>query len=88
MAISPVKQWKITCKGSNTDRLTLETFFDTVGGNSLPFYFTDENGSTQTLRFADKTLSISTIYREFDLTSLTHGTPVGFTAEISVKTAL
>jgi hypothetical protein len=88
MAISPMKTWKISCKGSNTDRLTLETFFDNVGGNCSPFYFTDENGTQQTVRFADSKLQISNIYREFTLENITHGNPVGFTAEITLETAL
>lgn len=86
-AINPLRQWKIQCKGNTAQRLQLKNFHDSVGGNSSVFYFVDPDGVQRKCRFAEPKLTLNDI-REFDPTSLTGGTIVGFTAEIVVEVAL
>lgn len=87
VAVNPMTQWKIKCKGNDTQRQTLESFHASMGGNTKVFLFTDENGVQRQVRFADPKLSTN-IIREFTTTNATHGTVVGFTADITLKVAL
>lgn len=86
-AVNPSIKWKIQCKGSNEDRQTLESFHGRMAGNTKVFYFTDENLVQRTVRFSEKTLSIKVI-REFSTTNITHGTPIGFTSQITLEVDL
>lgn len=80
-------QWKIQCKGTNEQRHTLESFHASMGGNTRVFYFYDENLVQRTVRFTEPKLSIKAI-RDFTTSNETHGTVVGFTAEITLELSL
>lgn len=86
-AINPARTWKISCKGNATDLQTLIDFQNSVGGNSSTFYFTDPYDVQQAVRFADPKLSLK-VTREFTSGNTTHGTIVGFTADITIEKVL
>lgn len=83
-AISRLTTWKITVKGNNTDRQTLEAFHDTVNGDAGSFYFYDENNTQVLCRFVDGKLPM-TLKREFTSSNATHGTVVGFTSTLTIE---
>lgn len=86
-AVQPKKEWTFSCRGDNTQREVLENFFDSVGGNTTPFLFEDENGKQQTVRFSQNGLTIR-VKRDYSLSSGTKGIPVGFEASITVERVL
>ena len=83
-AILPVTTWKINVKGTPAQLQELLSFFNNVGGNTRTFAFTDEFGNDQTVRFADKKLSIKE-KRDFNKGSSTNGFVVGFEATITLE---
>jgi phage-related protein len=87
VGVNPMTKWKISCRGNNDDRLVLESFQYRMGGNTRTFYFTDENLVQRTVRFADQGISLK-LTRDFTTANVTHGTVVGFTADITVEVAL
>lgn len=84
---NPLKTWSITCKGTEDDLQTLQNFFDLNYGDAYPFYFTDEFGNQQTVRFMENKLQTK-VYRDFDKGQVTHGFVVGFEATIQLEEAL
>lgn len=87
VAVNPMTQWKIQCRGTDEQRKTLESFHARCGGNTRVFYFYDENMDQRTVRFAEPKLSTKVI-RDFSDANVTNGTVVGFTAEITLEVAL
>ena len=86
-AVSPETKWKIQCKGDNAQRILLESFHGRMGGNTKTFYFYDENNEQRIVRFAEQGISMKLI-REFSTTTVTHGTVVGFTCDVTVEISL
>lgn len=87
LAVNPMIQWKIQCKGSIDDLDTLEAFHHRMAGNTKVFYFTDDRLVQRKVRFAEPKLSRKLI-REFSTTNVTHGIVVGFVADIVLEVAL
>lgn len=82
-----LKTWSITCKGTSDELQTLTSFVDSHYGDAYPFYFTDEFGTQQKVRFAENKIQTK-VYRDFDKGQATHGFVVGFEATISLEAAL
>ena len=80
---NPIKNWSISVRGTKDDLETLTNFFD----NRFPFTFTDEFGNEQTVRFSNPQLTTK-VKRDFDPTSPTNGSVVGFEATISLEEVL
>jgi len=85
--VNPIETWKIQCRGTDTDRQTLKNFWKAHGGNAIPFYFYDPDGAQRIVRFGTDQYTGQAI-REFDTTSPTNGTVVGFTATIDIELVL
>jgi len=78
VAISKLMTWEISCRGSNADRLVLEAFHDSLSGDATPFYFNDENGVQQTVRFAEGKI-------KFHLKRDIAGIVQGFEAKMAIE---
>ena len=85
--VNPLETWKIDLKGTPAQKTTLKDFWDSIGGNAGKFLFVDPDGNTRTCRFSDNKLTIVD-KREFNASSDTHGTIVGFTCETTVEVVL
>ena len=83
-SINKLVTWKITVKGTDTQRKTLESFHDSVNGDAGIFYFYDEDGVQVLCRFADGKLPL-TLKREFTSANDTHGIVVGFTCSLTIE---
>jgi phage-related protein len=77
VSINKQMTWKFKLSGLNSERLDLEAFHDRQGGNAGTFYWVDEDGTTQTVRFSQSKLPI-VIKREA-------GTPVAYECEILLE---
>ncbi len=84
---NPIKNWSISVRGTKDDLETLTNFFDNRFGNGYPFTFTDEFGNEQTVRFSSPQLTTK-VKRDFNPTSPTNGSVVGFEATITLEEVL
>lgn len=84
LAVKPLVEWEISCRGTMDEFNAISDFFDDMGGNTRTFTFEDESGVDQTVRFKDNKLNLK-VLRDFSPTSGTKGIPVGFTGTITLE---
>lgn len=83
-ALTPVRTWSISLRGTVEQQKIFEDFCETVGGNTRHFVFTDEFGKDQICRFATNEFNLK-VLRDFTIENGTHGNAVGFTASVQIE---